>query len=79
MSNASISTQRRALCITGVEIKNLGRKTVLGVGFEVKKKTKASKVIPMYDHYGSGFSNCDKFNKCIHKKYGPSSSRETRG
>ena len=51
--------------------KNLGRKTVLGVGFEVKKKTKASKVIPMYDHYGSGFSNCDKFNKCIHKKTWP--------
>ena len=25
----------------------------------------------MYDHYGSGFSNCDKFNKCIHGKTWP--------
>ena len=28
-------------------------------------------IVPMYDHYGVGFSNCDKFNKALHGKTWP--------
>eukprot|EP00957_Ditylum_brightwellii_P111748 8523263-Ditylum_brightwellii.AAC.1 len=48
--------------------KRLGKKFVLGTGFEKKKKDAESSGIPMYDHYKMGLSNCNKFNKAVHNK-----------
>ena len=49
----------------------VGRKTVLGAGFRVKREGKKDNVVPLFDHYGVGFSLCDKFNTCLHKKAWP--------
>ena len=51
--------------------KNLGKKTVIGPSFEAKKETEKDMIVPIYDHYGVGFSNCDKFNKVLHGKTWP--------
>ena len=49
----------------------VGRKTVLASGFRVKKENKKDSVVPLFDHYGVGFSLCDKFNTCLHEKAWP--------
>jgi hypothetical protein len=51
--------------------KRLGKKFVLGTGFEKKRKDAESGGIPMYDHYKMGFSHCNKFNKALHGKTWP--------
>ena len=50
---------------------NLGRKTVLGTGFQKKKNKEKEEIVPMYDHYAVGFSNCDKYNRVLHGKTWP--------
>ena len=64
------ATRESAVCYYSNN-KNLGKKTVIGLGFEVKKETEKDMIVPMYDHYGVGFSNCDKFNKALHGKTWP--------
>ena len=49
----------------------LGKKFVLGSGFEVGVKAKNDHVCPMFDHYCMGFSGCDKFNRALHGKSWP--------
>lgn len=64
------ATQEGAVCYYSNN-KSLGKKTVIGLGFEVRRERKKDMIVPMYDHYGVGFSNCDKFNKALHGKSWP--------
>ena len=55
------------------------KKDCFGYWISKKKKKEKDDIVPMYNHYAVGFSNCDKYNRVLHEKFGQTGSRETRG
>ena len=51
--------------------KRIGKKCVIGYGYEKVKKRRNDYVIPMFDHYNIGFCVCDKYNRVLHGKTWP--------
>ena len=47
---------------------NIGKKFVLGLGYEKREKKKGDDICAVYDHYKVGFSLCDGFNQVMHGK-----------
>ena len=54
---------------------NIGKKFVLGLGYEKREKKKGDDICAVYDHYKVGFYLCNGFNQVMHGKTWPCKSK----